>query len=221
MKTVMSDKLMRDAVIKELDWDPKVTASAIGVTAKDGAISLSGHVASYSEKLAAVRAVERVYGVKAVADDLEVKILSSTERDDADIAAEIARQRSWSTLIPASVQAEVRHGNVTLRGQVEWAFQRSEAARLVRGLAGVRAVSNLITIKPSERPQAGDVRQHIEEAIERMADLDARSIWVTTTNGTAHLHGHVHSLAERRIAEHAAEACPGVTLVDNEIAVRP
>lgn len=219
MKTVMSDKLMQDAVMKELDWDPKVTASAIGVTAKDGAIALSGHVTSYMEKLAAVRAAERVYGVKAVADDLEVKLLSSAERDDADIATEIARQRSWSTVIPASVEAEVRHGNVTLRGHVEWAFQRSEAARSVRGLAGVRGVTNLITIKPG--PQAADVRLRVEEAIERMADLDARSIWVSITNGTAHLHGHVHSFAESRIAEHAAEACPGITLVDNEIAVRP
>ena len=135
MKTVMSDKLMQDAVMKELDWDPKVTASAIGVTAKDGAIALSGHVTSYMEKLAAVRAAERVYGVKAVADDLEVKLLSSAERDDADIATEIARQRSWSTVIPASVEAEVRHGNVTLG--VMWSGLFNAGRRLVR-FAGSR-----------------------------------------------------------------------------------
>jgi osmotically-inducible protein OsmY len=221
MKTLTSDKTMREAVMNELEWDPKVSAAHIGVTAKDGAITLTGHVASYGQKLAAVRAAERVFGVRAVADDIEVKLASNGQRDDAEIAEEIARERRWNTLIPDTIEAEVRMGHVNLRGEVEWSYQRNEAERAVRHLAGVRGVTNLVTIKPHTTAKPADVERRVEDAIERMADLDARSIWVSTTNGTVQLHGHVHSLSERRIAEHAAEAAPGVTKVKNDLVVTP
>lgn len=221
MKMVMSDKTMREAVTTELEWDPKVNLTHIGVSAKDGAIALTGHVTSYPQKYAAVRAAERVYGVRAVADEIEVRLPSSVKHDDAEIAEEIARERRWHTLIPDSLEAEVRKGYVTLRGEVDWSFQRNEAVRAIRHLAGVRGVSNLITVKPHAKPKVADVERRVEAAIERMADLDARSIWVTTSNGTVRLHGHVHSFAERRIAEHAAEAAPGVTMVENDLVVTP
>jgi osmotically-inducible protein OsmY len=220
MKTVTSDKIMRDAVTRELEWEPRLDADRIGVSAKDGAIVLSGHVPNYSGRWAAAKATERVYGVRAVADEIEVKLSGSSARDDADIAEEITRLMHWSTAIPDAVKAEVIKGHVTLRGEVQWGYQRHEAERVIRHLAGVHNVSNMITIKPHV-PKAADVDHRVTEAIERMADLDARSVWVTKSNGTVRLHGHVHSLAERRTAGFAAAAAPGVTDVENDIYVTP
>lgn len=219
LKTVVNDLSLRDAVADELAWDPKIDDSRIRVAARDGAISLSGAVTSYPQKWAAVRAAERIYGVKAVADDIEVVLPDAVKRKDAEIAEEIARERSWHTWIPDSVDAEVSKGTVTLRGVVEWSYQRDEAARAVRHLEGVRSVSNLIEVKPAVGATAADVERRIEDAISRMADLDARSIWVTTSNGDVRLHGTVRSLAERRLAERAAASAPGVTNVENEIVV--
>ncbi len=221
MTTTTSEKTMRHAVELELEWDPKVDADHLGVSAKGGAVSLTGHVATYAARMAAIKAAERVYGVSAVADEIEVKLATSSERDDSEIAEEIARQFRWSTYAPDAVKADVRDGHVTLRGEVEWAYQRNEAKRAVRNLSGVRAMTSMISIKPRKQPSAKDIAQRVESAIARMADLDARSIRVTTTNGTVHLHGHVHSHAERRMAEHAAAAGPGVTRIDNEITIRP
>jgi osmotically-inducible protein OsmY len=215
----MDDKLIQEAVMRELDWDPKVDAAHIGVSVKNGAVTLTGHVSSYSEKLEAVKAAERVYGVKAVADEIKVRLPTSDVRDDTDIAEEIARELQWNTLVPDTVHAEVRNGIVTLRGDVEWAYQREEAERAVRYLTGVTGVTNLITVKP--RVKAADIEQRIKEAIERAASLDARQIRVTTTNGTVHLHGHVHSLFEKKVAEEAAKAAPGIVKVENEIVVTP
>ena len=215
----MDDKTIQEAVMRELEWDPKLNAAHIGVAVKDGAVTLTGHVSSYSEKLEAVRAAERVYGVRAIADELKVKLPASSRRDDTDVAAEIARELEWNTLVPDTVTAEVRNGTVTLRGEVEWPYQRDEAERVVRDLKGVTGVTNLITVKP--RVKSADIEQRIKEAIERAAELDANQIWVTTTNGTVHLHGHVHSVYEKRIAEEAAKSAPGVVKVDNEIVVTP
>jgi osmotically-inducible protein OsmY len=221
VKTLMSDEALRDGVEKELKWDPKVDSTHIGTSTKDGAVTLTGRVASYGEKWAAVKAAERVYGVRAVADEIEVQLPSSHIHDDAEIAEEIARTRKWNTLIPAAIEAEVRDGTVTLRGEVEWAYQRNETVRAFRHLAGVRGIVNRITVKPKRKPKASEVERRVEDAIERLADLDARSIWVTTSNGTVKLHGHVHSIAASRLAEHAAEAAPGVAYVKNELVVSP
>lgn len=221
MKKVPGDTAMRDTVMRELEWDPRLDAGRIGVSAKDGAVVLSGHVAGYSEKRAAVNAAERVYGVRAVADEIEVKLPGASVRDDEDVAEEIARRVRWSTVVLDSVQAEVRHGHVTLRGAVEWRYQRNEAERAIQYLAGVQGVTNMITVKP-QLPEVADVEHRVSEAIERMADLDARSIWVTAaTKGTVQLHGRVHSLAEKRTAERAAASSPGVMNVENAIEVTP
>jgi osmotically-inducible protein OsmY len=220
MTTTSSDKNMRDTVVRELEWDPRVHTDHIGVAASDGAVVLSGHVPSYSDRWAAVRATERVYGVRAVADEIEVKMAQSSVRDDQDIAEDITRSMHWNTAIPAGVKADVLKGHVTLRGEVQWGYQSGEAERAIRHLSGVHNVSNTITIKPM-LPKAADVDQRVGEAIKRLADLDARSIWVTSTNGTVHLHGHVHSFAERRTAAVAAAAAPGVTRVENDILVTP
>jgi VCBS repeat-containing protein len=220
LKTVVSDIDLRDAVQEELSWDPTVDDSRIHVTAKNGAIALSGSVESYPQKAAAVRAAERIRGVRAVADDIQVVLPDSVKRKDAELAAEIAREREWNTSFPASVVVEVAKGTVTLRGEVQWSYQRDEAARAVRHLEGVHSVSNEIRVMPRPEPAADDVEHRIEKALARQADLDARSIRVTRSDdGVVRLHGTVASLAERRLAQLAAESAPGVTRVVNDIGI--
>jgi osmotically-inducible protein OsmY len=214
-----SDKRIQEEVLRELEWDPEVDAAHIGVSVEEGAVTLTGHVSSYSEKLAAVRAAERVYGVKAVADEIEVRLPGSAARDDTDIAEAIAQVLRWNTLVPDTVEAEVRQGYVTLRGEVDWSYQRDAAERAVRDVKGVKGVTSLITVKSRAKPT--DIEQRIQEAIRRAANMDARQIWVTTTNGTVVLHGTVHSLYEKKVAEQEALAAPGVQKVENRITVVP
>jgi osmotically-inducible protein OsmY len=220
MKTVNSDKAMRDSVLQELEWDAKLDADRIAVAAHDGAIVLSGHVPSYADKWDAVRAAERVYGVRAVADEVEVKLASSSLRDDSDIAEDIARQLRYSRAIPKDVKAEVKNGYVTLRGDVEWSHQKAEAERTLRYLWGIHGLNNMITVKP-RAPRSAHVAERVSAAIERMAHLDARSVWVTTTDDTVHLHGHVHSFAEKHTAGLVAASAPGVDRVENDLVVMP
>jgi osmotically-inducible protein OsmY len=221
MKSGTTDKTIEESVMRELEWDPRVKATRIGVAAKDGAVVLSGHVDSYAERVGAVRAAERIYGVRAVADKLEVKPATPRDGSDEEIAETIARQLACSSVVPDTVEAEVRHGHVTLRGTVEWSHERKAAERPLEQLCGVYGVSNEITLKAPAKPKAADVEEQVHQAIARMADLDARSIGVSVRNGNVHLHGNVHSLAERRIAEEAAASAGGVTGVKNDIAVTP
>jgi osmotically-inducible protein OsmY len=215
----MDDKALQEAVIEELEWDPELDSAHIGVAAKGGAVTLTGHVSSYAEKWAAVRAAERVAGVVAVADELEVKLPGSSMRDDTDIAESIARTLRSHVSVPASVDAEVEHGFVTLRGEVDWSYQRDAAERVVRNVLGVKGVSNLITLNAKVKP--AQIEQRIADAIKRMANLDANQITVTATDGTVHLHGRVHSWYEKRLAEQEAKSAPGVSKVDNQITVVP
>jgi VCBS repeat-containing protein len=221
MKTSTSDKALGDAVNSELEWDPKVDQTHIGVAAADGSVTLTGYVRSYAQEHAAVRAAERLHGVRAVADELEVRLPQPLKRNDTEIAEEISRQGEWNTLIPKGVSAEVKNGAVTLRGEVEWAFQRDNTEQAIRHLAGVRSVTNSITVKPSGTAESGEIKEGVEDAIERQSNIDAESISVTTENGTVRLQGRVRSLAQSRGAVEAAEAAPGVTRVENELAVRP
>ena len=220
LKTVVVDGELRDSVLAELDWDPSVDDSEIQVAVKDGAVSLRGRVTAYSQRHAAIRAAARVRGVKAVADDIEVVLSDAIQRKDSEIAAEMAHERQWNTAIPDSVTAEVRNGQVTLRGSVAWSYQRDEAARAVRHLEGVRAVSNLIEVEPGvAEADAVDIEDRIHLAIARMADVDASSVSVTKSDGVVRLEGSVGSLAERRIAQRVAESAPGVAKVENNLVI--
>ena len=220
LKTVVVDGELRDSVLAELDWDPSVDDSEIQVAVKDGAVSLRGRVTAYSQRHAAIRAAARVRGVKAVADDIEVVLSDAIQRKDSEIAAEMAHERQWNTAIPDSVTAEVRNGQVTLRGSVAWSYQRDEAARAVRHLEGVRAVSNLIEVEPGvAEADAVDIEDRIHLAIARMADVDASSVSVTKSDGVVRLEGSVGSLAERRIAQRVAESAPGVARVENNVVI--
>ena len=215
-----SDSEIRDDVINELQWDPQITEpDAIGVAVKDGAVTLTGDVSTYAQKLAATRAAERVYGVKAVANDLKVK-LSGGPRDDSDIARAIAHVLGWNVRVPeGKVQARVSDGWVTLEGEVEHEYQRHEVERMVSNVRGVVGVSDLITVKPPVSPEK--VQAVIEDAFKREAEIDARHIRVEVSDHTAKLYGHVHSLHEAAAARAAAAAAPGVATVESHLLVSP
>ncbi|HEY3648511.1 MAG TPA: BON domain-containing protein [Streptosporangiaceae bacterium] len=215
-----SDSEIRDDVIDELRWDPQITdPDAIGVAVKDGAVTLTGHVPTYAEKLAAARAAERVYGVKAVANDLQVK-LAGAPRDDSDLAVAIAHVLENNVQVPEGrVHARVSSGWVTLDGEVNYDYQRREVERMVRQVRGVVGVTDNITVKPPASPDR--VQQMIEEALRREAELDARSIRVEVSDHTAKLYGQVHSIHEASAARAAAASAPGVATVDSHLIISP
>ena len=215
-----SDTQIRDDVINELQWDPQISEpEAIGVAVVDGAVTLTGHISTYAEKLAAARAAERVYGVKAVANDLKVR-LSGSPRDDSDIAQAIAHVLEWNVQVPeGKVHARVENGWVTLEGEVDYEFQRREVERMVRNVRGVIGVTNSIMVKPAVTPET--VEEIIEEAFKREAEVDARHIKVEVSDHTVKLYGHVHSMREASAAAAAAAAAPGIAAVDSHLAVTP
>jgi osmotically-inducible protein OsmY len=215
----MTDKTLSDDVERELRWEPAVDATNVGVSVQEGAVTLTGYVPTYSDERAAVRAAERIYGVRSVANDIEVSLATDVSRDDPSISEAIQDRFEWSVTVPESVKAEVRYGWVTLRGEVDWHYQRQEAETAIRDIRGVKGISNEITVTP--QVSAGEVKDDVAAALKRNAEVDARSVWVTTDNGTVHLHGHVHSFHERDSAELAAAAAPGVLSVDNQIDVNP
>jgi osmotically-inducible protein OsmY len=217
MKT---DSEIRDDVIDELRWDPQITnPNAIGVAVADGAVTLTGDISTYAEKLAAARAAERVYGVKAVANELQVK-LPGAPRDDSDIARAIAHVLEWNVQVPEGrVHARVQNGWVTLDGEVDYDYQRHEVERMVRQVRGVIGLTDTITVKPPVSPEK--VQAVIEDAFKREAEVDARHIKVEVSDHTAMLYGHVHSLHEASAARAAAASAPGVATVESHLLVSP
>jgi osmotically-inducible protein OsmY len=202
--------------MRELEWDPEVDASAVGVAARRGTVTLSGFIDTYSGKLAAERAAKRVHGVRAVANDLDVRL--RLDRTDADIAQDASRALELGSLIPESVQAVVHNGHVTLTGTVEWFYQKESAERAVRHIRGVRGVMNHVTVAP--KAAIRDVRHRIVKALHQNADLDARHISVTVSGHTATLTGTVGTWLQRDSAERAAANAPGIAHVDNRVVVQ-
>lgn len=211
------DLRVRDAVTQQLDWDPAVDAAGIGVSAREGAVTLTGSINTYAGKLAAERAAKRVVGVRAVANDIEVKLAAG--RTDADIAADAATTLRLHNEVPEGVQAAVHHGHVTLTGTVDWHYQRLQAEKAVRHIRGVRHVVDHIHVVP--RAAGKDMRRRIAQALYRNATLDAKHVDVTVTGSVAHLRGTTTSWLQRQAAERAAYDAPGITLVDNQIIVEP
>jgi osmotically-inducible protein OsmY len=215
MKT---DSELRRDVENELAWEPSVDERQIGVAVKDGIVTLTGAVKSYAEKWNADRAVERVAGVRGVVDELDVLVPGS--QSDVEIAEAAANALKWNSLVPHDkIQFKLDHGWVTLKGQVNYEYERRAAERAVRYLPGVKGVSNLIEIKPQVAPH--DIKARIEETFRRQATVDAQNITVETTDeGEVVLRGTVRSWIERHEAEKAAWAAPGVRSVKNDIAVK-
>lgn len=210
-----ADVRTRDAVLRQLEWDPEIDAAGVGVAARGGVVTLTGFIDSYSGKLAAERAAKRIRGVRAVANDIEVRL--RLERTDADVAADVVRAMELRSTVPDSVQASVHHGHVSLTGKVNWLFQQRDAEKVVRHVRGVRSVSNHIAVAPQSVER--DVRHRIVEALHRNANLDARHITVAVTGDKATLTGTVGSWLQRESAERAAADAPGITRVVNDIVV--
>ena len=217
LDTRTDEQIQRD-VFAELKWDARVLPNEIGVAVKNGIVTLTGWVDTYSKRWAAEEAAHRVRGVVAVVNDIEVKLPSTVERTDPDIAAAAIHALRWDAFIPMEkIKVTVSKGWVSLEGEVEWQYQKVDAERVVRRLTGVKGVTNLILVKP--RVTASDLKRKIEEALVRSAKTDAEQITVEVEGTKAILRGTVRSWAEKEEAERAAWMAPGITDVDNRIII--
>ncbi len=212
-----TDVRLRGAVVRQLDWDAEVDAAAIGVTARDGVVTLTGFIDTYVGKLAAERVAKRVRGVRAVANDIVVRL--RVDRTDPDIADDAARALALHPDLADRVQAIVHAGHVTLTGSVEWLFLKDRAERAVRHIRGVGGVFNHLTVTP--RSGTRDVQRRITRALHHHADLDAHHITARVENDAVTLTGSVRSWAQREAAERAAGSGPGIASVDNRLVVEP
>jgi osmotically-inducible protein OsmY len=217
-----TDEDIQREVLLELKWDAEIAPNELGVAVRNGIVTLTGYVDSFSKKWAAERAALRVRGVKGVADEIEVRLSSANQSTDSEIAETATRALAMNSVVPQdAIQVTVSRGWVTLRGQVEWHYERREAERVVRNLRGVKGVSNLITLRPRTGPSPEELRKKIEGALVRSAETDAENITVSTEGSRVILSGTVRSWAERREAERVAWLAPGVTEVENLIRLQP
>ena len=215
MKT---DRDLQDEVLAALEWEPGVNAAQVGVTVRDGVVTLRGTIATLQEKRIAERAARHLVGVRAVANDLDVSPTGNAIRSDSAIAEVAANALEWDSAVPdGAVKVTVRNGWVTLTGTVAHQYEKSAAAFVVQRLYGVKGVANSVVVTP--RASAADVKVKIEEALKRSAVIDSQRISVDARDGVVLLTGAVRSLAERDDAERAAWAAPGVTKVEDRLVI--
>jgi len=216
MKT---DTELQHSVMEELAWEPSVDAAEIGVAAESGIVTLSGTVKSLPQKWAAERAAQRVSGVKAITDEIVVRLPGDTEVSDTEIARAAVNALDWNASVPRGhVQVVVAHGWITLEGTLQFHYERVAAEFAVRGITGAKGVTNLISVKPPQTSPK-DIKHKIEQAFERAANLDAQTISVDTKEGKVILRGTVRTWTEREHAELAAWAAPGVSQVENQLMI--
>jgi osmotically-inducible protein OsmY len=214
----MTGKLLRQYVIDELDFDPSFDSANVGVAVENGVVTLTGHVGSYAEKIAAEKAAQRVKGVHAVAQEIEVRYPEQKKTADDQIAERAVAIIGWDAMVPVdAVMVKVQKGWVTLTGNVEWQYQRTAAESAIRRLSGVIGVTNLIEVKPRIQPQ--NIKAKIMEALKRNAELEADSIRVTVKDDKVTLEGRVKAWFERGIAERAAWSAPGVKSVEDRLSI--
>lgn len=215
-----NDTQLKKDIIAELDWDPSVHSSQVGVAVKDGVVTLTGHLDTYAEKYAIEKAVGRVQGVKAIALELDVKLDPGHKRSDTEIALAAESALQWHALVPLEqIKVRVEKGWITLKGVVDWDYQRQSAEKAVRTLTGVTGVTNNINLKVVATPS--NVASRIHDAFTRHAEQEAQHIETLVNGSVVTLRGHVDSWAERNTASRAAWAAPGITNVVNEIKVQP
>ncbi len=215
----MDTQLQQD-IVAELHWEPSINATHIDVAVKDGVVTLTGFVSSFTEKWTAEHVVKVIAGVKAVADDLEVQLAGASERTDSDIARAAVNALEWHTSVPHDrIIVTVRNGWITLEGSVDWSYQKTATEDAVRHLMGVKGVTNALTVQPKVAATA--ISAKIAEAFNRNAALEAQKIWVEVEGNKVILRGNLHSWLERAEAERVASAAPGVTEVENHINVTP
>jgi osmotically-inducible protein OsmY len=213
-----TDAEIKKDVEDELRWNPSIDATDIAVAVKNGVVTLTGYTKSFSDKWEAERAVKHVAGVVGVANDLEVRVPTVDQRPDPDIARDaVTAIKNRLPISSEHIQVVVKNGWLTLEGDVEWQYQKELAENAVRWVRGVKGVTNLIQVKPRVAPS--EIKRKIEEAFRRSAEVDANRITVEASGGEVVLKGTVRSWAERQEAERAAWAAPGVTKVDNRIAI--
>jgi osmotically-inducible protein OsmY len=215
---IMRDAQLQQDVQNELNWDPSIRAEEIGVAVKDGVVTLSGMVRTYAEKLAAEKAAKRVLGVKAVAEDIEVKVTSSMKRNDTEIARAAVDALTWNVEVPHErIKLKVEDGWVTLEGEADWEYQRSAAVRAVANLLGVRGVTNLMTLK--RKLETVEIKHRLTDAFKRNAELEAQSIRVEASDGRVVLRGKVHSWQQHDEATRVVWSAPGVMDVEDHLTV--
>ncbi|SDH92472.1 BON domain-containing protein [Pseudomonas abietaniphila] len=214
----MNDLTLRRRILDELEFLPHIDAGAIGVTLENGVVILSGHVKTYAEKIAAERAVKRVKGVRAVAEELKVRVDSTQGFEDDVIASRCLDLLRWNSVVPdEQIQIKVQQGWVTLEGDVEWQYQKEAAQNAIQKLDGITGLNNLLVIKP--RLDIQDIKKLIEDALARSSDLDASKIHVSADGNQVKLEGTVNRWLERKAVEHAAWAVPGVKNVENHLLI--
>ncbi|MBB3387134.1 MULTISPECIES: BON domain-containing protein [unclassified Rhizobium] len=214
----MDNITLRQLVLDELEFDPSIDAANIGVAAENGVITLTGHVSTYAEKEAAERTTRRIKGVKAIAQEIEVRPAGTHKTADDEIAKRAVNTLGWHVTVPKdAVQVKVQNGWITLNGRVEWQYQKTAAADAVRDLSGVVGVSNMIEVTP--HASSVDVKKRIEDAFRRDAEIEAKAININVADGKVTLQGKVKTWSERQAAEHAAWSAPGVRSVEDRLLV--